>query len=33
MVDMDWIYLAQEEDRCKCCNEASGYIKCREFLD
>ena len=33
---MDWIELAQDRDRagtCKCGNESSGSIKCREFLD
>jgi len=34
---MDWIDLAQDRDRlmgtCKCSNEPSGSIKCREFLD
>ena len=32
---MDWIDLAQNDmaGTCKCSNEPSGSIKCREFLD
>ena len=30
---MDWIQLAQVAGTCECCNEPSGSIKCREFLD
>jgi len=34
---MDWIEVTQGRDRwlalCKCVNEPSGSIKCREFLD
>ena len=31
---MEWIDLAQDTDgSCECCNEASGSIKCGEFLD
>jgi hypothetical protein len=34
---MDWIHLTQELDLakgcCEHCNEPSGFIKCREFLD
>jgi len=34
---MAWIDLAEDRDRwrgsCGCSNEASGSIKCREFLD
>jgi len=30
---MDWIELAQDRGRCESGNEASGSIKCGEFLD
>ena len=36
-VGMEWINLAQNQGQvagsCKFCNEPSGSIKCREFLD
>jgi hypothetical protein len=31
---MDWIAMAQDRAGCcECCDEISGSIKCREFLD
>ena len=34
---MDWIEMAQDMDKvagtCDCGNEASGSVKCGEFLD
>jgi len=30
---VDWIYLAQGRDPCKCGNEPSGFIKGGAFLE